>query len=147
MLVLSYNCFVNIRLISATTASFFLALMIKKKHTKHAYKIIILLDYTTTTEEEEEGDWTCWDKETPCIDWRLEKLIWSGNVMIDLLICCLVLLPFLREDIQLCSGDRGAQASEGHWGPSPYQVTTRTCMQKRDRLLRVPSYSASRWSI
>lgn len=44
--------------------------MIKKKNTKHAYKIIILLDYTTTAEEE--GDWTCWDKETPCIDWRLE---------------------------------------------------------------------------
>lgn len=45
--------------------------------------------------------------------------------MIDLLICCLELLPFLREDIQLRSGDHGAQASAGHWGPSPYHATKR----------------------
>lgn len=64
--------------------------------------------------------------------------------MIDLLTCCLELLPFLGEDIQLRSGDHGAQVSEGHWGPSPYHVTTRTCIQKRDRLVQLPSYSASR---
>lgn len=146
MLVLSYNCSVNIMLIiSDPTASLFVVgINDLKKNNKHAYKIIILLDYTTTTEE---GDWTCWDKETPCIDWRLEQLIWSGNVMIDLLICSLVLLPFLREDIELCSRDHRAQASEGHWGPFPYHVTTRACIQKWDRLLRVPSYSTSRWSM
>lgn len=56
--------------------------------------------------------------------------------MIDLLICCLVLLPFLIEDIQLHSGDREAQASEGHLGLSTYHVTTRICIQRRDYFCR-----------
>lgn len=51
--------------------------------------------------------------------------------MIDLLICCLVLLPFLIEDIELRSGDREAQASEELLGLSICHVTTRTGIQRR----------------
>lgn len=43
--------------------------------------------------------------------------------MIDLLISCLVLQPFLTADIRLHSGDHEAGASEGHTGPSIYHAT------------------------
>ncbi len=54
--------------------------------------------------------------------------------MIDLLISCLVLQPFLTADIRLHSGDHEAEASEGHTGPSIYHATMR---QRRDKM-RLP---------
>lgn len=53
--------------------------------------------------------------------------------MIDLLICCLALLPFLTADIRRQSWDHGAGASEGHTGPSIYRVAISTERQRRDK--------------
>ncbi len=54
--------------------------------------------------------------------------------MIDLLICCLVRLPFLTADTRLHSGDWEAGASEGRTGPSIYHPTNSTVRQRRGRI-------------
>lgn len=62
--------------------------------------------------------------------------------MIDLLICCLLRLPFLTADIQLHSGDHEAGASEGHTGPSICHSTIRAMKQRGDEM-RLPLQALS----